>query len=254
MSNIVKIRPIKKLTWSGFVRYKNTKDYIVPHFDTSGTIVTGLTKDEEEDLGKKLKRDLSPSSLFWRDYAIIMTEKEKELNLENPEHVLAYKLMLAHQRVANSETERHNWPAADYIIYNEETEAKVKNEKFSSKRKAVTVFNELTPLEMRNILKLYPGFVNTESVSSEIVEAKLFEFVEANPDEFVAKVKDKKLEMKIFLKDLTSSRILRKNKTSFYYGDDFLGHDEESTISYLDDLKNQDLKIDLKQQLQKAKG
>jgi hypothetical protein len=254
MSNIVKIRPIKKVTWSGFVRYKNTKDYIVPHFDSGGTIVTGLNKEDEKRLSELLKRDLSPSSIFWRDYAIVMTEKEKELNIDNPEHELAYKLMLAHMRVANSETERHLWPAADYVIYNEETDAKVKNEKFSAKRKAVTLFNELTPIEMRNILKLYPGFVNTESVSMEIVEAKLFEFVEANPDEFVAKVKDKKLEMKIFLKDLVSSRILRKNKTSFYYGDDFLGHDEESTISYLDDLKNQDLKIDLKQQLQKAKG
>lgn len=254
MSRIIKVRPIKKVTWSGFVRYKNTKDYIVPHFDSTGSIVTGLTDEQAVTLGAKIKKDLSPSSTFWRDFAIIMTEKEKEFNLDNPEHEVAYYLMLAHMRVANSETERHNWPAADYIIYNEESEAKAKNEKFSSKRKAVTYFNELTPDQMRNILKLYPGFINTESVSMDIVESKLFELVESDPDGFIVRIKDKKLEMKIFLKDLVSNRILRKNKASFYYGDDFLGHDEESAISYLDDLKNQDLKIDLKQQLQKAKA
>lgn len=253
MSNLITVKPIKRETWSGFIRYKNTKDYISPHYDSTGSIVTGLTKEDEEKLGKELKKDLSPSSAFWREYAIIMTEKERVLNLDTPEGELAHKFLLANQRVANSETERHLWPAADYIIYSEEAEAKVKNEKFSLKRKAVTAFNELSAAEMRNILKLYPGFVNTESTSSEIVEAKLFEFMDKDPESFLLRVKDKKLDEKIFLKDLVAARILRKNKTSYYYGEDFIGHDEESTISYLDDLKNQDLKIDLKQQLEKSK-
>ncbi len=254
MNNIVKIKPIKKTTWSGFIRYKNTKDHISPYYNQWGSLETGLDKEDEERLGKLLKRDLSPQSPFWNDYSVIMTDKDKELNILLPEQEVAYKLLLIHKRVCNSETERAKWPYADYILYNEETEAQVKNEAYSVKRKAVTAFNALSTDQMKDILKLYPGFVNsTESVSLSIVEAKLFELMEKDPTKFLELVNDKKLDMKIFLKDLVANKILRKNKTSFYYGEDFLGHDEETTITYLDDPEHQSLKIDFKQQLEKLK-
>lgn len=254
MSNIVRVKPIKKTTWSGFVRYKNTKDHITPYYNQYGVLETGLTKEDEERLGKELKKDLSPQSSFWYDYSIIMTDKERVFNTDFAEQEVAHKLLLAHKRVCNSETEKANWPYADYILYNEEAEAKVKNEAFSTKRKAVTAFNALSTDQMKDILKLYPGFVNsTDSVSLNIIEAKLFELMEKDPAKFIDLVGDKKLEMKIFLKDLVANKILRKNKTAFYYGDDFLGHDEETTITYLDNPEHQSLKIDFKQQLEKAK-
>ena len=55
--------------------------------------------------------------------------------------------------------------------------------------------------------------------------------------------------MKVFLKDLVQASVLRKNKTAYYYGDDPLGHDEESTITYLDDKEHQALKVQLMQEL-----
>lgn len=253
MSNIVRIKPIQKSTWSGFIRYKNTKDYITPYYDTTGIIITGLTKEDEVRLGSELKKDLTPGSPFWYEYNIIMTEKERVLNIDYPEQELAYKFLLAHKKIANSETEKieGKWPAAEYIIYNEEAEAKTKNEKFTLKRRAVTEFNKLSTDQMRDILKLYPGFVNTTSVSSDIVESKLFELVEKDPEKFLTLVGDKNLDMKVFLKDLVAAKILRKNKSAYYYGDDHLGHDEESVIAFLDDIQNQSLKIDFKEQLKK---
>lgn len=253
MSNIVKIKPIDRMTWSGFVRYKNTKDYITPHYDQSGTIVTGLNPEDQARLEKILKRDLSPVSSFWHDYAIILTDKEKVLNLDNPEHELAYKFLLANKKVANSETERMEWPYAEYIIYNEELEAQVKNEKFTVKRKAVTAFNELSASQMRDILKLYPGFTKIDSVSPAIIETRLYELMEQDPAKFISLVQDKKLDMKVFLKDLVGHKILRKNKSAYYYGTDNIGHDEESTITYLEDPQNQGLLIALKQSLEESK-
>ena len=77
--------------------------------------------------------------------------------------------------------------------------------------------------------------------------------LEKDPNKFISLVGDKKLDMKVFLKDLVSSKILRKNRTAFYYGEDCLGHDEESTITYLEDPKHQSLKIQFAEQLEKSK-
>ena len=253
MSTIIRVKPIKRDTWSGFIRFNNTKDYITPYFDEGGTIVTGLTKEDEERLGQLLKRDLSAISPFWNEYKILMTDKERQFNIENPEQELAYKFMLGHKKVANSELTRNDFPSAEYIIYNEEMEAKIKNEKFSEKRKATTAFNELSLNQMRDILKLYPGYTKVDTVSADVIEARLFELMEGDPAKFNRLVGDKKLDMKVFLKDLVQSKILRKNRSAFYYGSDNIGHDEESTIVYLENPENQGLLIALKQELEKSK-
>lgn len=252
---IVRIKALDRSNWSGFIRYKNTKDYIVPIFDSMGSIMTGLTKEDEERIGSALNKDLKPSSPFWYEYNIIMMDKERVFNTDNPEHELAYKVLLAHKRVANSETERAQgkWPAADYIIYNEETEALVKNKKFTVERKAGKLFDDLSVDQMRDLLKLYPGFANSNSVSASIVETKLYEFMKTDPEKFIGLAQDKNLDMKVFLKDLVQAKILRKNRTAYYYGTDALGHDDESTITYLEDPTNNGLLIALKQELEKGK-
>jgi len=251
MSNIITLKNIKdsKQTWSGFLRYKNTKDHIAPYMDSTGTVVTGLTRDDEERLGKLLKKDLSPSSPFWYEYSIIMMDKPKDFNLDIPEHELAYKFMLAHMRVANSITDRHQFPYADYVIYNEETEAQVKNKEFTNKRKANIEFEKLSLDQMVGILKLYPNYANLTSVSPDVISAKLYEELEKDSDKFLRLIGDKKLDMKIFLKDLVAAAVLRKNKSAYYYGDDNIGHDEESTITYLEDPENNGLKVALSKEL-----
>lgn len=252
MSRQIIVKAIKRNTWSGFGRFNNTKDYITPLLDASGTYVTGLSEKDEKELGTKLKKDLTATSDFWHEYKIIMTDRDKILFIDTPEGELAHKFILAHKRVANSETEKYNWPYADYIIYNEENEAKIKNEKFSIKRKAVTEFNKLSVAQMRDILKLYPGFTRLDSVTADVVEARLFEKMEEDSIKFLEFVGDKKLDMKVLLKDLVASKVLRKNKSAYYYGTDNIGHDEESTITYLEDPQNQGLLVALKKELNKG--
>ena len=255
MSNLVTIRPIKRSNWSGFIRFKNTKDSLSPMYDFTGTIITGLTKEDAKRLGEVLQKDLSPASKFWSEYRVIMTDKDKILNLDNPEHELAYLFLQADSRVANSQEELDKglYPYANYVIYDEVRAAVEKNREYTAKRKATIEFNKLTIDQMIDILKLYPGYTNLTSVKPDVVESKLFEQLEKDPNKFISLVGDKKLDMKVFLKDLVSSKILRKNRTAFYYGEDCLGHDEESTITYLEDPKHQSLKIQFAEQLEKSK-
>lgn len=255
MSNVVIVKPIKRSTWGGQIRYKNTKDSLVPMFDKTGTIVTGLTNEDADRLGKILQKDLSPASKFWHEYRVLMTDKQREFNMDNPEHELAIKFLQADKRVANSQEEldKGEYPYADYVIFDEEKAAIEKNKGFTLKRKAVAEFAKLSIDQMIDILKLYPGYVNMTSVTPDIIETNLYQKLEDNPARFLTLTSDKKLDMKIFLKDLVNSKLLRKNKSAFYYGEDFIGHDEESAITFLDDPQHQSLKIDLATQIKNKK-
>ena len=252
MDKLVKIKLVDKKgssTFNGFVRYNNTKDYITPYYDKTGVMYTGLTEDEAIYYGNLIKQDLSPLSDFWHDFKIIMTDKVKILNLINPLHQLEYKFLQNHARIAQSVTDP-DIGLKDYVIIDETKEASVVNNKAALKIKANALFSKLSTENKKDILKLYPGFTSMDTVSSEVVDARLYEKMEADPAKFIAYGEDKKRDLKVMLKDLLSVELLRKNKSSYYYGEDFLGHDEESTIEYLEHPDHQGLKIDLMKQLE----
>lgn len=256
MSKIVKLKLIDKKgnnSFNGIVRYSNTKDYITPYYDERGVIYTGLTDEDAERLGKKLNADLSPESSFWHDYSIVMSEKEKQFDKSTPKGELDFLFLTGgHTRIAKSITDP-GLGIKDYYIVDETKEAELVNTKASIKIKAIKLFDGLSTENKKDILKLYPGFTNLDSISAEVIDAKLYEFLEKDPSTFVHRAEDKKRDTKILLKELVDHNILRKNKSSFYYGEDFIGHDEESAISYIDEPVRQSLKIDLMAQLAKIK-
>jgi len=255
MNKIVKIQLVDKkgqTSFNGNVRYKNTKDYLTPYYDSKYKLYTGLSEADATRLGKELGRDLGPNSQYWHDYSIIMTSKVKELDITNAENELAYLFLSGgHYRVANSITDPEIG-IKDYYIVDENKEAELVNNRATIKIKANKLFSALSTDNKRDILKLYPNYVNSDSVSADILEARLYGLMEADPAKFVEHAEDKKRDSKVFLKNLVNAAILRKNKSSYYYGEDFIGHDEESAITYLDSADRQALRIDLMSQLEKS--
>lgn len=241
---------IKKNSWAGLTRYNKCQDSISPYFNSRGLVETGLTEEEAKELGEKLGQDLAPHSPYWIDFRVVMSDKAVPFDTANPLHELIYKFLLSHKRVANSLLELDQYPHADYVITNETNEAKKQNIEFNIELEAFKEFAKLTPEDMRNVLKLYPGNAKYGNADTEIVQAKLAEQMKKDPETFVAIVKDKLKDSKIFLKDLVDARILRKNKQAYYYGEDCIGHDIESTITYVNDPSNQSLKVALKQALE----
>jgi len=247
----ITLKPLKKKnSWAGLTRYNKCQDSISPYFNSKGLVETGLTETEAEELGKKLGQDLNPNSPYWIDFRVVMSDKDVSFDTDNPLHELIHKFLLSHKRVANSLLELDQFPHADYVITNETNEAKKQNIEFNIELEAFKEFAKLTPEDMRNILKLYPGNAKYGNSDTEIVQAKLAEQMKKDPETFVAIVKDKLKDSKIFLKDLVDARILRKNKQAYYYGEDCIGHDTESTITYINDPNNQSLKVALKQALE----
>lgn len=255
MNTIIRLKPLKnkRNSWSGVTRYKKCQDSIAPYFNRAGVVETGLSSEDIDFLKKHFpEKDFSPSSSFWHEFRVIMDDKEREFDTSNPEHYLIYKFLLSHKRVANSVNELDKFPYAEYVIADDREEAKKVNVQFNSELEAFKEFAKLTPEDMRNILKLYPGNAKYGNSDPEIIQAKLGGYMKNDPVTFLGIVKDKFKDTKIFIKDLVDNKILRKNKQAYYYGEDPIGHDLESTVTYLNDLNNQALKVALKQALEDA--
>lgn len=246
----VVLRPLKRKTWSNFTRYPKCYDTIAPGLSMGGGVVTGLDKEDQEYLEKELNLapgTLGPFSTYWVEYKIKMSEKDRILDLANPRQLLDYLFCLAHKRVANSLGERYNWPKADYVIFDADEEARVKNAERRVKRDAAAALAKMSPDEMRDKLKLFGK--NAYNTSNEIVEDTLSKIAEETPEKFLGVVKDKLAEMKVFVKDLEHYGVLRKKNTAFYYVDDMVGTDLDSTAKFLSDKDNQELLIVLRKKL-----
>jgi hypothetical protein len=66
--------------------------------------ITGLTKEEEVKFGEKLRKDLSPTSDYWRDLSIMLVNGKTPItfNLNNTEQLIRYKCAVANDEIAES--------------------------------------------------------------------------------------------------------------------------------------------------------
>ena len=234
------LRPLAKDTWSGVNKYKNCYEDIKTYFTRSGSIYTGLVADAAERLGEKLGLDLKASSEFWITFSVRTAGKDIILDLEDPMDELKYLFLKNHKRVKNSMFEHK--ATADFVLMNQEEESKKINLFNRVKREASREFDKMTSDEMRKALRLYGK--SAENVGADVVENRLYDLIEGDPQGFLDKwVHNKNRETQYIIERAVSMNIIRKNKRIYTYGTDVIGHGLEETIYYLDDPKNQDLKV-----------
>jgi hypothetical protein len=255
MPNII-LKPIERETgWAGVTRFARTQDSIAPYFNANGSgVVNGLSKEDQKRLEEEMKMtlgELAPGSKYWTEYRIVMTDRAIEIDTETPKGELDYLFLKAHKRVANSVNELQDWPLADYVIYDLEQDAKKENVKTKVVKNAYLKFSKMTTTEMKDVLSLMGKRVN--DVSSEFLENELSKVIQDSPADFLAIVEDKHLKTRVFIEDLVRVKALRKVGSHYIFGDDPIGHDMESTIIYLEDPKNQGVKMTLTNKLTSLK-
>lgn len=245
----VTLRPLvtSDTQWAGVKNYKNCYEDLGPYFTRSGTIYTGLTKDIADRLGEKLGLDLNPGSEYWTNFYIRTAGKDIIFNLEEPMDELKYQFLKNHKRVKNSLSEHK--ATANFVLMNQEEESQRTNLFNRLKRDAVREFDKMSPEEMRKALRVFGK--SSEELSPEIVENRLFDIVEGDPSGFLEKwAKNTNRETQWLVERAVSMNVIRKNKRIYNYGSDTIGHGLEDTILYLDDPKNQDVRIAIKQSIE----
>jgi hypothetical protein len=234
------LRPTGKDSWSGIIKYKNCHEDLAPYYTRSGRIYTGLTQTDEERLGGLLGLDLRSGSDFWKNFHIRTSGKDIYLDLDDPMDELKYLFLKNHKRVANGIGDHK--ATANFILINQEAEAVEANNAARIRRKAIVELGKLGTAEMRQVLRLFGH--NADTMSEPVVEQRVTDIVEANPEKFLERwVNNTTKDTEYLIKTAVSKNILRKVKTSYKYGTDVLGYTLEDAIDYLDKTENQDIKL-----------
>jgi len=247
---IVLLRPIGVRNWSGLKpggKYRNCYEDIAPYWTRSGRIYTGLTKTDEDRLGDLLGEDLRASSDFWKEFHIRTAGKDLYLDTEDPLNELKWLFLKNHKRVKASLVEQK--ATANFVLVNKDEEAKRSNVYNKIRRDAIKSFDGLSPDDMRRCLRLYGH--NGDTLSNEVVENRLFEIVEGNPQAFLDRwVNNKQRDTEVIIEQAISKNIIRRNKNIYKYGTEVVGHTLQETAQFLDNPKNQDVKIVILKQIE----
>lgn len=233
----------RKNPWAGIYKYKNCYDWIGTYITRSGNNYTGLSEEEARRLEKSLgypEGHLAPTSAFWKTYWIKLGAKELILHTEYPADELKYLFLKNHKRVAVGLQNLN--PSRDYLLINKDAEAEEANRLNRIKADAFVQYKKMSLDEMRKCLRIFG--VKSDNISNELVESKLFEIIENNPQKFfLLWINNKNKETQFLIEEAISKNIIRKSKNVYYYGTDIIGNSLQDTIAYLDNKANQDLKI-----------
>ena len=242
---VVELKIKKKNPWGNFIKYRNCFDYIAPYFTRSGSIYTGLTPEDEKYFEKALgypEGHLSKSSDFWTTFCVKVGSRTLILDDSIPRQAMIIKFLTGHKRVATSLD--HLDAGKDYLLINREAEAVEQNKQNKLRRDAIKEFDKLSLDQMRQCLRLFG--MSGDRMSNELVESTLFGLVDKQPKRFFDKwVNNKSKDTEYVLEQAIAKGVIRKDKTHYFYGSDMFADTLESAIAYLDDKKNQDLKISI---------
>lgn len=241
MATWVILRHLGRSTWPGVRRYRNCFDTLGPYWTRSGRRYTGLTKEDADRLGGILGLDLSPSSEFWVEWSgIRVASKDIYFDIEDPMDELRVLFLKNHKRVAGSVFERK--ATADYVLVDQDEEAKKANIIDRVKRRASKEFDKLSAEDVRRCLRLFGH--NASTMGNEQAEHKLFEIVEGNPQKFIDLwVDNKEREIMFLIEEAVAKNVIRKTKNVYRYGSDIIGHGLDDVVAYLSNPANQDLKL-----------
>lgn len=235
------VRMTKVNPWTGLIKWSNCFDYLSSYWTRSGSRYTGLTKEQARDLETKLgfaEGQLDPMSPFWDTFAIKIGKKDLIINTDKPEGELQYLFLKKHKRVAEGIKSIN--PSTDYVLVDKDLEATEANKTNKVKRDAYRAFDKMNLEDMRKCLRLFG--TKADTLSNEVVEARLNEFIEKDPAKFIRVwVENPNKEINFIIEEALGKNIIRKNRTSYYFGTDLIGNGIEDVIAYLKDKKNQEI-------------
>ena len=240
---VVELKIKKKNPWIGLIKYKNCFDYIAPYYTRSGSIYTGLTPEDERYFEKALGYEeghLAKTSDFWTTFSVKIGARTLLLDDSIPRQAMIIKFLTGHKRVATSLDKLD--AGKDYLLINREAEAVEQNKQNKLRRDAIKEFDKLSLDQMRQCLRLFG--MSADRMSNELVESTLFNLVDKQPKRFFDKwVNNKAKDTEFLLEQAIAKGVIRKDKTHYFYGTDMFADTLEDAIAYLDNKKNQDLKL-----------
>jgi len=238
----VRLKHIRPERWSGVYRFPNCNDALGPYLTRSGSLYTGLTKEDEERLGNTLGYDLRKSSDFWVTFRIRVGSEDLIFDGDDPEDELKLLFLKGHKRVKASITDVK--AGTDYYLSNPEEEADTFNEANRLKRKANIEFAKLKAADIKKALRIYG--LKSDNVSDAVAEDRLYSLLETNPQHFLDKwVNNKHRATEYLIKEAMAQDVVRKSGNSYLYNTITLGYSLGDAIAFIDSGENSDIKAEI---------
>lgn len=163
-----------------FTTHPNSIRSYYPRKSQNGEWITGLSEKETEEYGKRLRKDLTPSSEFWESLEMRLVNKTVEVtfNLDNPLQFIQYKCAIANKFLAEN-IEQLKEPAfyiSDSFLYVYDPEGDIKRENGLRELKdecTAIIFNMRTQKERMFYILAKTGAVVNESWTPGILYKNL---------------------------------------------------------------------------------
>lgn len=267
----VKVIPVIKRTWvpSGheaeFLFKHATNRYSVP-LNSTGHFIDPLTKEETEFLenhqGMSLKKgDLSPyrkDGNFWRETIgmIKLDKTEKVLDLSDPMDYITYKvLLLQKDAVAPSIAESKNKLSYKYAIVDADFEDSTKSQNGNLIAEAMVNYSSIKNDREKLIDTLFLISRNRVKSNSklEFLQGQVADYALKNPQRYLEIVNDRDMSTRVLIEKAVSCKAIeRKGGVHRSSGGDLLGTDLQSTVEYLKDKANGDVRFLIEEQVRRA--
>lgn len=256
----VTIKPSRRHGWlpedhDGSFRFSRTVEELTVQRDRHTKLLnTGLSAQDEARLEKALKLEQGGLSRYntdyWSKFKVAIPKDGIVLSpLTNPTDEVAWRVMCAHQEVANSLAEKNKTGFERYVMHSEEEEVAAINEQLNIEITALGKFSSMSSDEMANFLKVYGKNVDRGS-SMEFIKAQVFKIVKSEPQTFINTISDPNYKMIVFIKDCLEKGVLKESGGKYVRpGGEALGYSLDQTIDFLSNRDNSEVYIMLKGQL-----
>ena len=261
----VQIRPLPTVKWHGktgnesFTRPKIIQALVDPE---SMTYSTGLSEEEEKELGAKLKVDLSKQFLidtphpFWdtKMGEVALENRTMILDTDNPMEFIKVRICKSSKYVANSmkEYEEGFFPEATHVIFDESEEVEEKASKIEIKKKAVIDTAKLSKgkkVELIMVLSAdgsdYLRAKNLKGKSDNFVEVELDKLIETKAADVLRYLRMDKEELSTnaLILEALQKNVLEKVGHKIMYHESVIGQDIYDVIKYMNAPENQEFKL-----------
>lgn len=250
-----------------------TRSFVVPRLSSTNMFVNVLTNNEKNFLEQAMGLEINALSVykrennFWDDSnphgigRVILHKQDNYLDLRVPEDYIKYKILLANKDyIAPSLQALEDKPKATYqfVIINENAEAKMNLGKVSTKQKCWMEYGKISDDvdTLRVILELIEGRPTSSKVKLDYLQGKVTDYIERNPRRFLSTVTDELLPAKVLIKKCVERGIIGKKNDAYYLREDgspLCEMNEESTLNnaarYISSVKRQTLKYSLEAKL-----
>lgn len=256
-----------KHEFAGNIAPNAKKSFTVP-MQRNGTYVNVLTNSEKAFLEEYM--GLEPNALsiyqkkdnYWDNYMVHLGKEDKVLNLNDPNHYIDYKVLLANDDfIAPSLDKLREYPKATYkfVIVNQNEELKSSNNEISYTMQAYMALGsiEKDAKKLSYIIKTMDGRVASGDAKDLLPAVN--RILSANPKLFLNCVQDPYIDTKILIGDAVRLKVITKNGDYYYMKEDntpLCEKGQEPTLNsaakYLNSPKHQELKLAIEAKIENA--